>query len=390
MKRHMPEGRKNNMKIAITGFRGIPANYGGFETFVEELAPRLVQRGHDVTVYCRSNNITWPEEYYKGVRLVILPTISHKYFDTVIHTFLSLLHCAFRKNDIVFVLNAANSPLVFIPRLAGARVALNVDGIERLRKKWNIIGRLYYRIGEYFATKFPNVMVSDADVIYSYYRETYGKESIMIPYGANMEKSLTTDALDIFGIKPREYVLYVSRLEPENNADKVIMAFKRTRTDKKLVIVGDAPYAEEYKARLRELAGSDPRILFTGFVYGAGYREFQTNAYCYIQATEVGGTHPALIEAMALEKCVIANGTPENREVLSDTGIIYLKNDVDDLHLKLQQVLDNPALCTAYGKKAGERVALHYSWDAVTNEYEMLFADMLNGEIDLKLNKKSV
>lgn len=378
------------MKIAITGFRGIPANYGGFETFVEELAPRLVQRGHEVTVYCRSNNISWPEKYYKGVRLVILPTISHKYLDTVVHTVLSLLHCLAHRQDIVFVLNAANSPFVFIPRLAGAKVALNVDGIERLRKKWNVIGRLYYRIGEFFATVFPNVMVSDADVIYNYYRDTYGKESVMIPYGANMEKSATISALEAYGVKPREYVLYVSRLEPENNADKVIQAFTRTRTDKKLVIVGDAPYADDYKARLRSLAGGDPRIIFTGFVYGAGYREFQSNAYCYVQATEVGGTHPALIEAMALENCVIANGTPENREVLADTGIIYLKNDINDLHAKLQQVLDDPGLCSAYGKKAGARVAIHYSWDAVTNEYELLFRSMLKGETDLKLNKKSV
>src|SRR5262245_44332076 len=154
------------MKLAIIGTRGIPANYGGFETFAEELSTRLVARGHDVTVYGRSNNIKYTEPIYKGVRLTILPTIGTKYLDTVVHTFLSVLHALVQERfDCVLMCNAANAIFAIVPRLTGTPVALNVDGIERLRKKWGLAGRAYYRLSEYLATIIPNVIISDADVI---------------------------------------------------------------------------------------------------------------------------------------------------------------------------------------------------------------------------------
>lgn len=359
------------------GIRGIPANYGGFETFIEELAPWLVNRGHEVTVYGRADNINYEEKYYKGVKLVILPTINHKYLNTIVHTFLCVIHSCFVKYDVVFMLNAANSPLAFIPRLTGKKVALNVDGIERLRKKWNWLGKLYYRMGEYLATKLPNVVVSDAEVIRKYYLETYRKESVMIPYGTNIEKIDSKDILVKFNLQPNEYILYVSRLEPENNADIVIRAFKHVKTDKKLVIVGNAPYATKYKQRLKSLANPDPRIIFTGFVFGKGYKEFQNNAYCYIQATEVGGTHPALVEAMGFGNCVIANGTPENIEVVGDTGLIYKKNDVNDLKEKMQYVISNPNIIQSYRQRAQERVKENYSWEVITDKYEQLFKSLV-------------
>jgi glycosyltransferase involved in cell wall biosynthesis len=365
------------MKIAITGFRGIPANYGGFESFVEELAPRLVKKGHDVTVYCRSNNIQYDNEYYKGVRLVILPTISNKYLDTPAHSFISLLHCCSRKYDVILLLNAANSPFAFVPRLFGAKVVLNVDGIERLRKKWNWVGKLYYRLGEWCATKMPDQIVSDAYVIEKYYREKYNASSVMIPYGAYVEKVDTRGTLDSLGVRPQEYLLYVSRLEPENNADVVIKAFRKVKTDKSLVIVGDAPYADKYKEMLKDIAKDDKRIIFAGAVYGKGYKELQSNAYCYIQATEVGGTHPALIEAMGMSNCVIANGTQENIEVLGDGGLIYRKNDIEDLKNKIQEVIDNPGKCSEYARVARNKIMQSYTWEAVTDNYEKLFKECM-------------
>jgi len=363
------------VKIAIMGFRGIPARYGGFETFVEELAPRLVRKGHQVTVYGRSNIIKnyYTGNYYKGVRLVILPTISHKYLDTVVHTFLSVLHCCFYNFDVVFILNAANSIFAFIPHLFGKKVVLSVDGIERMRKKWNWIGKLYYCLGEYLATKFPDEIVSDAKVIRQYYLKRYNKDSSMIPYGANTERVRSCEILRKFDLEPNDYLLYVSRLEPENNAHIAIKAFKRAKINKKLVIVGDVPYASKYKREIQRLAAGDEKIIFTGFVFGKGYKELQSNAFCYIQATEVGGTHPALVEAMGFGNCVIVNGTPENIEVVGDAGIIYRKNDVDDLKEKIQYVISNANVIKVYKEKALERIKQNYSWDTVTDRYEKLF-----------------
>src|SRR5437867_5709724 len=202
------------MKLAILGTRGIPANYGGFETFAEELSVRLAARGHDVTVYGRSRNIRHREKTFNGVKLSILPTIGTKHLDTVVHTFLSVFHALPRRFDCLLVCNAANALFTIVPRLFRTPVALNVDGIERLRKKWGTAGRAYYRLSEYLATMIPNVVVSDAKVIRDYYLREYRKSSVMIVYGANCEQAKTTTILDQLGVRPRDYFLYVSRLEP--------------------------------------------------------------------------------------------------------------------------------------------------------------------------------
>lgn len=367
------------MKIAIMGTRGIPANYGGFETFAEQIAPRLVELGHDVTVYGRSNNIAYKGEYYKGVRLVILPTIQHKYLDTVAHTFLSALHSLKEKFDVILICNSANSVFAFIPRLTGQKVALNVDGLEWQRAKWNKLGQWYYKISEFIATFSSNVVVTDAKIIQNYYLRKYKKSSTYIPYGSPVERVKTQQALEQFGVKPREYVLYVSRLEPENNAHLVVSAFEKAKTDLKLVVVGDAPYSTEYIKELKNT--TDPRIIFTGYVFGDGYREFQSNAYFYVQATEVGGTHPALLEAMGHGNCVLANDVPEHREVLEDAGLYFNTIEPDNLRSQMQFLLDNPVVVEEKRELALKRIRQNYTWEAVAADYEKLFFEMSNREV---------
>ncbi|HYR85278.1 MAG TPA: DUF1972 domain-containing protein [Terriglobia bacterium] len=360
------------MKLAILGTRGIPANYGGFETFAEELATRLAARGHDVTVYGRSNNVRYSQRIYKGVKLTILPTIGTKHLDTVTHTLLSVFHAFPRWFDCILMCNAANAIFALVPRLSATPVALNVDGIERLRAKWGPAGRAFYRVSEYLATKIPNVIVTDADVIREYYLREYGKTSTLIAYGANCERTETTVVLDQLGVRPRDYFLYVSRLEPENNAHIVIQAYEEVRTDKPLLIVGDAPYAHTYIRQLKSTR--DPRIRFTGAIYGLGYRELQSHAHVYVQATEVGGTHPALIEAMGAGNCVLAKDTPENREVVGDCGLFF--GDAGSLRGQMEATLRDTALVERFRASAQARVKAHYSWDAVTDAYEKLFRDL--------------
>jgi len=359
------------MKIAIMGIRGIPARYGGFETLAEELAPRLVKRGHEVTVYGRSNIIKYKSKYYKGVKIKIFPTISHKYLDTVFHTFLCTIHSLFERYHLILICNAANSIFSWIPRISGKKVVVNVDGIERKRKKWGLIGKLWYLLGEFFSVIFPNEIISDANVIQQYYKKRYFKNSVLIPYGAHIKKAYGKDILKKFGVRANEYFLYVSRLEPENNAHIVIRAFEKVKTNKNLIIVGDAPYSKKYIYFLKNT--KDPRIIFTGFVFGKGYQEFQSHAYCYIHATEVGGTHPALLEAMGFGNCVIVNGTPENIEVVRDAAIIYKKNDIDDLIKKLKYVIENPRSVERLSRKAIKRIRENYSWNSITDKYENLF-----------------
>ncbi len=364
------------MRIAILGTRGVPASYGGFETFAEQLSTRLVARGHSVTVYCRAHYVSPRQIEYKGVRLKVLPTIRHKYFDTVVHAFLSALHAGAtgRSFDAALICNAANAPFAPFLRAGGVPVAINVDGLEHKRKKWNWLGKNYYRVAERLAVWLPNETVTDARVIQDYYMARYKAPSTMIAYGAEVERRLDRAAVKRWGVEPNRYVLYVSRLEPENNAHLVIEAFKRVRTPHKLLVVGDAPYAEDYINRLRSLARRDRRIVFTGFVFGDAYRALQQNAYCYVGATEVGGTHPALLEAMGYGNCVLTLATPENMEAVGDAAITY--TDGDDLTAKLQNVLRDGALVNQYRQRAQQRVRERYDWEYVVDEYENLFARM--------------
>ncbi len=362
---------ESKLKIAIMGIRGIPANYGGFETFAEQLAPLLVQRGHDVTVYGRSNCIKYENQYYKGVRLVILPTISHKYLDTVAHTLFCAIHALKERFDVILMCNSANAYCAFIPRLVGTPVALNVDGLEWKRSKWNKLGQWFYLISERLATFTATELVSDAREIEKYYQDKFNKSSTFIPYGAPTDKVESLEVLKQFDLQPQQYVLYVSRLEPENNAHLVVKAFENVKTDLKCVIVGDAPYNGEYIQNLKKT--KDPRIIFTGYVFGKGYRELQSNAYFYVQGTEVGGTHPALLEGMGHGNCVLANDVPEHREVLGDSGVYFSSRENGGLSEKMQYLLDHPELVNEYGQKAVSRIKKYYSWDKVTEEYENLF-----------------
>lgn len=361
------------MKFAILGIRGIPANYGGFETFAEELAPRLVARGHSVTVYCRQRH---PEPRYKGVDLVYLPTIRHKYFDTLAHSFVSTLHLLFHRHDAVLYCNAANAVFTWMPRLVGVPVALNVDGLERKRKKWNALARAWYLCSEWMSTKFPTSIVSDAEKIREYYQERYGAESTFIAYGAETGRVATAEVLDRLGLQIGRYFLYVSRMEPENNGLLVRESFEKVRTDLKLALIGDAPYAHDYITRVRDT--QDPRVVMPGGIYGAGYKELQSHCFAYIHATEVGGTHPALIEAMGRGALVLYLDTPENAEVAGDVGISFTH---DTLTVRIEEVLRMSAEeRESWGAKARARVESRYGWDAVTLEYERLLTGLASGQ----------
>jgi glycosyltransferase involved in cell wall biosynthesis len=357
------------VRIAILGTRGIPARYGGFETFAEELSTRLVGRGHDVTVYCRERHT---EKSYRGVSLVYLPTWRHKYFDTLVHTFFSTLHLIFHPVDAALYCNAANAIFTFWPRLVGVPVALNVDGLERKRKKWNRLARTWYLISERLATICPNVAISDARKIAEYYLARYGKPTEFIPYGAEVGALAETDVLEKLGLAPGEYLLYVSRMEPENNALLVRESFAKVATSLKLALIGDAPYADEYIQRVR--ATNDPRVVMPGAIYGRGYHELLSHCYAYIHATEVGGTHPALVEAMGRGAVVLYLNTPENAEVAGDAGIPF---EVQELSGKLTDLLEMPAEQRAeWSRRAMARVAERYSWDAVTAQYLALLSSL--------------
>lgn len=361
------------LTIALLGTRGIPARYGGFETFAEELATRLVARGHTVTVYARRRFFEQREPLtYRGVRVVTTPTLMHKYTETPVHALTSFLDLFRRpRPDVALLCNAANSPFAFLIRLRGIPLIINVDGIERRRAKWNGFGRLWYRLGELASVLCADRIVADAHVIADYYRERYHADSTVIAYGATPVVRPPGSTLTEFNLTPRRYILYVSRLEPENNALGVVTAYGRAgELGVPLVVVGDAPYAGEYIAAVKAAAG--PGVIFTGYRFGEAYHELQSHCLLYIQATEVGGTHPALVEAMAHGNCIVANGTPENREVLGEAGEFYPVNDFDALAALLRRLVASPETVERHRASARARAEALYRWDTITDAYEEL------------------
>ena len=362
------------MRVALIGSRGIPNRYGGYETLMEELAARLVRRGFQVAVYCRSHSTPHSLRSWQGAELVVLPTLRTKYFDTPVHTLLSCLHASQENFDAALVVNSANAIFVPLLRLSGIPVALHVDGIEKRRAKWGPAGRFVYALSERLACALPDLLVTDAEVIRRHYLRRYRTESVPIAYGVDPRPPVEAGVLDRLGLSDRRYFLYVSRFEPENNPHRVAEAYRQVGGDIPLVMVGGAPYAGEF---IRSFTGggegADPRILFPGPIYGEGYRELLSHALAYIHATEVGGTHPALVEAMGYGNCVVVNDTPENREAAGGVGLYFRAAAPSTLAEQLELVARNPRRARSRGRAAARRAALLFDWEQVTDRYEDLF-----------------
>jgi len=363
--------------VALLGSRGIPARYGGYETLFAELAPRLVARGFDVTVYGRSHYVRRRLAHYRGARLVVLPTLRTKHLDTPVHTLLSCLHAAGQRFDAALVVNSANA--LFLPLLAAAGVptVLNVDGIEKRRAKWGAFGRAVYAFSERLACLLPDALVTDAEVIRDHYLRRYGAPSTVVTYGVDASSGHGSRTLRRLGLEPGRYFLYVSRFEPENNPHRVAEAYRTVPGDLPLVLVGGAPYASRFIESFSRDA--DPRILFPGAIYGRGYRQLLTHAAAYVHATEVGGTHPALVEAMGHGACCLVHDTPENREVAGEAALYFRAEEPATLAAALRRVLDEPARAAALGAAAAARARERYDWETIADRYAELLARAVAG-----------
>lgn len=389
------------MKIALIGSRGIPARYSGFEQFYEQFAVRLAERGHEVTVYNRSHFIKDVKKEYKGVRIVSLPSIPTKHLDTITHTALSSLHALFQGYDIVYYCIVGNSPLVWIPRMVGAKTLINVDGEDWAREKWSGFAVKYQKWCEKIACICSNVVVADAMGILTRYKRLYNHDAIFVPYGANIRtdlrlkplaisnqslaedpsaQSLVPSALKKYNLRPEEYIFYVGRFVPENAIDLLIRSFKKLQTDKKLVIVGDAPYADEFKKSLHELAADDDRIIFTGYAFGDDYAQLSANAYIYVQPAGIDGTRPALLDQMGFGNCVLVRNSTVNMEVIGDCGCFFDKGRLEDsLAEVMQDLVEHPKKVDEYRGKVTSRIENYYNWEWVTSFYEELFVRMTSG-----------
>lgn len=374
----MIEKTERPLSIAMIGTRGIPARYGGFETCVEEVGKRLVDMGHEVTVYCRGRYYPERPETAFGMRLVHLPSIKRKSLETLSHTFLTVLHATVRRHDVNMVFNAANAPLLGPLRLLGRRIAVNTDGLEWKRAKWGRVGRAYYKFSERAACFFANRLVSDCEGIRRHYLDAYGADSSVIAYGAYCQTAESPTHLAEYGLTPGGYFLQITRFEPDNNPLLTVRAFNRLETGKKLVLIGGAPFASEYVRAIEREAGEN--VVLPGFCYDRDVlRDVWSNCYAYIHGNEVGGTNPALLQAMASGNYVIARDVDFNRNVLADCGRFYAKDEAA-LAEAMQWTLDHPERLDEGRQKAMRRIREHYDWDQVAMLYDRLFQELVRGD----------
>jgi glycosyltransferase involved in cell wall biosynthesis len=357
------------LSIAMVGTRGVPARYGGFETAVEEVGRRLADRGHRVVVYCRTNGESEDPraESFLGMELVHLPAARTRSLETLSHTALSVGHLLRHRTDAAIVFNAANAPLLPAIRAARIPVATHVDGLEWKRAKWGPMGRRYYRTAESLAVRWSDVLVADAQGIADYYRREFQAPTTLLTYGAPLIVP-GADRLAELGLTPDGYHLVVARFEPENHVDMIVDGYRRSAATKPLIVVGSAPYAEEYTRRVHELG--DERVRFLGGVWDQQQLDqLYANCFTYVHGHSVGGTNPSLLRAIGAGAAVVAYDVDFNREVVEAVGRYF--RDAAGVAELLERAEDDPTTVALEGKRAAE-LAERYNWDDVAEGYERL------------------
>lgn len=367
-----------SLRIALIGTRGIPAAYGGFETAVEEVGRRLVERGHRVLVYGRDAGTAG--DVHLGMRRVTLPAVRQKALETLSHTALSTVHAVTRaRPDAAFVFNAANSP--FLPLLRARRipVALHMDGLEWRRSKWGPRGKAYYRAAESFGVRQADAIIADAPGIADYYDHQFGVASELIRYGAPLLDDAPSDGIRELGLEPGGYHLVVARFEPENHVREIVEGYAMSQATKPLVVVGSAPYAAEYTAAIDRIAAADPRIRLLGAVYDQDLLDaLYHHASTYLHGHSVGGTNPSLLRAMGAGTAVIAFDVVFNREVLDEQGW-YFRTPAD-VAAAVDAAESDAGAVAAASAAVRRRAADAFSWDDVAATYEDLARRLAAGD----------
>ena len=374
------EPQTKHLRIGMLGLYGMPLpqlHFTGFETAFGEIAPRLVAAGHEVTIYCRGSH--YPPAIrvkdHKGVRLKYVPSPGGKNLSGLVATLLASLHALFLgRYDVFFFVNVGMGHHAALCSALGARVVMNVDGLDWMRAKWGRFARAYFRSAARSAIRFCHRLITDAEAMRKIYLEEFDKETVMIAYGAYVESSENPEMIRQFGVEPDDYYLIASRLIPENHADLIILGFLESGTSRKLVVAGGANYDSPFHRRLRELATD--RVIFTGHIHDQRViKELHCNCFAYVHGHSVGGTNPSLLKAMGYGNCVLALDTVFNREVLEDTGLFFPK-DHRVLAELMRRLEGDPRLVDELRKKGPRRIEKQYSWDKVSAQYDRLFREV--------------
>ncbi len=364
------------MKIAYIVLKGLPFG-GGVEKYTEDLGSRLAARGHDVVVYTMRHYGT-AEGIHRGMRIKTVPTLRTRSLEKLTASFIATaFQCLEKDLDVVHFHAFGPSVFSVVPRFGGRKVVVQGHGLEWKRAKWGPVGRLFFKLSEYPAVLAANRVTVVSKIQQDYLKEKYGVESLCIPTGVNPPRHEQPDLIRKYGLSGDDYVLFAARLVPEKGAHYLIESYRRLKTDVKLVIAGDAPHEDRYKARLFDMARGDGNIVFTGHVEGRLLRELFSNCRLFVLPSEVEGLATALLEAMSYGNCCLVSDIPENLEALSGHGHAFRSGDTNDLASVLGRLIGSPSELEAAKASAQEHVLKNYSWDAIAARFEDFYSDLL-------------
>ena len=364
------------------GLRGLHPDLEitGFETAFSQIAPRLVARGYRVTIYCRAGAHSPSRRIASehGIELIYCPSPGGKNFSALTSTLLAVLHMLLRRRfDLLFFVNVGMGHHSALARLSGRPVVMNVDGLDWTRDKWGPVARAYFYSAAHSAVRFCTALVTDAEIMRTYYQEHFGRETTMIAYGADVENSSNPALISALGLAPRDYYLIVSRLIPENSLIEMLDGFRRSRSSRRLVVVGSASYEDAFQRQVRALAAGDSRITLAGHIHDqALLKELWCNCYAYLHGHSVGGTNPALLRAMGYGSCVLALDTQFNREVLTEHAR-YFTADATSIARVIDGSDAAPDEVARLRDRAQAIVRARYTWDGITDQYERLFLSVV-------------
>jgi glycosyltransferase involved in cell wall biosynthesis len=362
------------LKLALIGTKGMnwgPHVFGGFETAVTELAPRLADAGWDVTIYCRRHLYRSDvlATNVRGVRLRYIGGIESKNLGTMTNGALSVADALRSGSDTIVLFNTGLGWLVPVIRGARCRVLMHLDGLEWRRGKWGWLARRTFELGAQLSAWQADELIADSVEIQRIYEERYGRRGVFIPYGARMVEAISDALLVPYGLTPDSYYLLVTRFVPENNPLFIIREFLKTRARRTLVVLGGNFYNSPYEDEIRQI--TDPRIRFVGFIPDPDVLfAFYRYSYAYIHGHSVGGTNPTMLEALANSCCVLALDTPFSREMLDgDRYGLYWRREEGDLASRISTIDKDPATVEQYRSIAADRIRGEYNWDRVTSKY---------------------
>lgn len=381
------------MRIAMIGQKTLPfigGKGGGVERHVEELAVRLVEKGHSVFAYSRAYLMEEKFKKYKGVKIVYTPSIPTKNFDTITHVFFSTLHAIFQRYDVIHYHGVGPSTLAWLPRLfcRKTKVVVTFHSIDRFHKKWGWFARWYLGHGEWTALHYPHVTVVVSKSIQQYCRQMYGKEPVYIPNGTELH--YTAEAHDnlirSFGLAKGNYILTAARLIQHKGIHYLIEAYKKMEkmhgTDqkkwpggqiRKLAIVGAPSYTDDYLKYLKKLAAGSSNIVFVGFQHGETLAQLFANAYLYVHPSEAEGLSITILEAMSYGTCVLVSNIPENLESIDHAGFTFQSKNVNDLYEMLVYLLDFPESVKRHGEKGFSFIKKNFNWQDIVDDIEKVY-----------------